>query len=50
MTQKKGQRILEATLYDGGLQSDHRYRTRNIPAAGSKKPAGEDMEQAKLDI
>ncbi len=50
MTQKKGQRILEAALYDGGLSGDHRYRTRNLPAAGSKRPVGEDMEQAKLDI
>ena len=50
MTQKKGQRILEVSLYKGELSGDHRYRTRNLPAAGSKKTAGEDAEQAKLDI
>ena len=50
MTQKKGQQILEASLYDGSLNGDHRYRTRNLPAAGSKKPAGEVAEQATLDI
>ena len=50
MTQKKGQQILEVSLYDGSLNGDHRYRTRNLPAAGSKKPAGEDAEQATLDI
>ncbi len=50
MTQKKGQRILEVSLYKGELKGDHRYRTRNLPAAGSKRPAGEDAEQASLDI
>ena len=50
MTQKKGQQILEVSLYDGSLNGDHRYRTRNLPAAGSKKPAGEDAEQVTLDI
>lgn len=50
MTQKKGQRILDVSLYDGSLVSDHRYRTRNLPAAGSKKPAGEGVSQEMLDI
>ena len=50
MTQKKGQQISEVSLYDGSLTGDHRYRTRNLPAAGSKKPAGEDAEQVTLDI
>lgn len=50
MTQKKGQRILDVSLYDGSLASDHRYRTRNLPAAGSKKPAGEGVSQEMLDI
>ncbi len=50
MTQKKGQQILEVSLYKGELNGDHRYRTRNLPAAGSKKPAGEDAEQVTLDI
>jgi len=51
MTQKKGQRILDVSLYEKGqLEGDHRYRTRNLPAAGSKKPVGGEAEQAKLDI
>ena len=50
MTQKKGQRISEALLYTKGeLDGDHRYRTRNLPAAGSKLPAG-TAEQAMLEI
>ena len=51
MTQKKGQRILEAVNYTKGeLDGDHRYRARNLPAAGSKKPTGTDAEQAKLEL
>ncbi len=50
MTQKKGQRILEALIYTKGeLDGDHRYRTRNLPAAGSKLPIG-TAEQAKLEL
>ncbi|MBQ6825718.1 MAG: topoisomerase IV [Clostridia bacterium] len=50
MTQKKGQRILEAVSYiKGDLETDHRYRTRNLPAAGSKLPTN-TAEQSKLDI
>jgi len=50
MTQKKGQRILEVSLYEkGGIDSDHRYRTRNLPAAGSKLPTGV-AEQEKMEI
>ena len=50
MTQKKGQRISEAVLYTkGDLEGDHRYRTRNLPAAGSKPPVG-TAEQARLEI
>ena len=41
MTQKKGQRIFSAELYsEGSLENPHRYRTRNLPAAGSLKPVG----------
>ena len=41
MTQKKGQRIFSAELYsEGRLENPHRYRTRNLPAAGSLKPVG----------
>ncbi len=51
MTQKKGQRILDVLVYEkDSILGDHRYRTRNLPAAGSKRPAGEDAEQAKLPI
>ena len=50
MTQKKGQRLLSAELYEkGSLESEHRYRTRNLPAAGSKLPTG-TAEQAKIEI
>ena len=50
MTQKKGQRISEVLLYEKGtLDSEHRYRTRNLPAAGQKKPTG-TAEQAMLDL
>ena len=50
MTQKKGQRISEVTFYEkGSLESEHRYRTKNLPAAGSKKPTG-TAEQEMLDL
>lgn len=50
MTQKKGQRLLSAETYvKGELEGDHRYRTRNLPAAGSKLPVG-TAEQAKLEL
>ena len=48
MTQKKGQRIFTAEIYeDGRLDSPHRYRTRNLPAAGSLKPQ-EKAEQLTI--
>ena len=41
MTQKRGQRLSEVGFYKkDSLEGDHRYRTRNLPAAGSKKPVG----------
>jgi len=50
MTQKKGQRLLSAETYvKGTLDGDNRYRTRNLPAAGSKLPVG-TAEQAKLEL
>ena len=50
MTQKKGQRISDVAIYTKGeLENDHRYRTRNLPAAGSKLPTG-TAEQVKLEI
>ena len=50
MTQKKGQRIFTAEEYvEGSLDNEHRYRTKNLPAAGSLK-VGETAKQARLDI
>ncbi len=50
MTQKKGQRVYSAELYTAGsMESEHRYRTKNLPAAGSFKPTGTAV-QSKLDI
>ena len=50
MTQKKGQRISNVSVYEKGtLESEHRYRTKNLPAAGNKKPVG-TAEQATLDL
>ncbi len=45
MTQKRGQRIFTAEKYvDGTLDKPHRYRARNLPAAGQKK-IEEESEQ-----
>ncbi|MEE1184830.1 MAG: DNA topoisomerase (ATP-hydrolyzing) subunit A [Acutalibacteraceae bacterium] len=50
MTQKKGQRLLSAELYNkGNMENEHRYRTRNLPAAGSK-PSEKTAEQIKMDL
>ncbi|MCQ2477989.1 MAG: DNA topoisomerase (ATP-hydrolyzing) subunit A [Clostridia bacterium] len=50
MTQKKGQRIFSAELYESGtLESEHRYRTKNLPAAGSKELIG-TASQATMDL
>ena len=50
MTQKKGQRILKADLYaKDTLPGDHRYRTRNLPAAGSKPLTGE-AKQTEIEL
>ena len=49
MTQKRGQRLLEAVKYsEGMLLKPHRYRTRSLPAAGSLPSADEQGEQLKL--
>ncbi|MBE6799457.1 MAG: topoisomerase IV [Ruminococcaceae bacterium] len=49
MTQKKGQRLFEVKRYtEGMLQKPHRYRTRNLPAAGSLPTAEEQGEQLKF--
>ncbi len=45
MTQKRGQRIFSAEVYkEGTLERPHRYRPKNLPAAGSVKKE-EDIEQ-----
>lgn len=51
MTQKKGQRVASVSLYEKGqLDGDHRYRTRSLPALGSKPVQIEKAQQEKLDI
>ena len=50
MTQKKGQRIYSVKVYEkGAYENEHRYRTKNLPAAGSiiQNTAG---KQEKMDI
>ena len=48
MTQKKGQRVVDAVIFNGeGLEKPHRYRTKSLPAAGSLKTAN-DNEQISL--
>ena len=50
MTQKKGQRVFTAEKYvKDSLESEHRYRTKNLPAAGSLKQSG-TAKQTALDI
>ncbi len=49
MTQKKGHRIHSVKVYNQNLENDHRYRTKNLPAAGSTKPTGA-VKQTKMDI
>ena len=50
MTQKKGQRIYTVEVYNKGtLENEHRYRTKNLPAAGSVKQSS-SAAQTQLDI
>lgn len=50
MTQKKGQRIYTVKVYKAGkLENEHRYRTKNLPAAGSLQPK-DSAAQTKLDL
>ncbi len=45
MTQKRGQRIFSAEKYvEGSIEKAHRYRPKNLPAAGNVKKE-EDIEQ-----
>ncbi len=49
MTLKKGQRVLEVRPYTEGMfQKPHRYRTRNLPAAGALPTAEDAGEQMSL--
>ena len=49
MTQKKGQRIYNSEIYtEGKLLKPHRYRTRNLPAAGSFMSSDEKAEQMSI--
>ena len=51
MTQKRGQKLISAENYTKGeLEGDHRYRARNLPAAGNKRPASDGAEQVKLEL
>ncbi|MBQ8741175.1 MAG: topoisomerase IV [Clostridia bacterium] len=50
MTQKKGQRIFTAEAYvKDSLDNPHRYRTKNLPAAGALPQTGKATQTA-LDI
>lgn len=50
MTQKKGQRIFTAEPYVAeSLDNEHRYRTKNLPAAGALPQTGKATQTA-LDI
>ena len=50
MTQKKGQRLSSVKNYKAGrFEDEHRYRTKNLPAAGSMPQTGK-ATQTKLDI
>ena len=50
MTQKKGQRIFSVETYvTDSLENPHRYRTKNLPAAGALPQKGQATQTA-LDI
>lgn len=50
MTQKKGQRVYTVKTYKAGrLDDEHRYRTKNLPAAGSMPQTGKST-QTKMNI
>lgn len=49
MTQKKGQHVVSAKVYtEGFLQKPHRYRAKNLPAAGSLLSSEDAGNQLKL--
>ena len=46
MTQKKGHRLAEVTVYKSGtFEKEHRYRTKTLPAAGALPQSSELGEQ-----
>ena len=50
MTQKKGQRVFSAAVYnEGELVTPHRHRARNLPAAGSM-PSADEQKAEQLSI
>jgi DNA gyrase subunit A len=50
MTQKKGHKVYSVSIYEKGtLDNEHRYRTRNLPAAGAL-PAKNQAQQAEMDL
>ena len=50
MSLKKGHRVESVSdVKEGQFAKPSRYRTKNLPAAGSLKPTG-SAEQAKMDI
>ena len=49
MTQKRGQKVSSVRVYqEGFLAKPHRFRAKNLPAAGSLPTPAEDAEQLKL--
>ncbi len=51
MTQKRGQSLVSATLYaPNQLPSDHRYRTKSLPAVGQKPTGTAPATQESLEL
>jgi len=49
MTQKKNQHVSSIRLYqEGFLSKPHRYRAKNLPAAGGLPSADDQPDQLKL--
>ncbi len=49
MTLKKGQRVIKARLYrEGEFAKPHRYKAKNLPAAGALLSAEDEAEQITL--
>ena len=51
MTQKRGQKIESARLYSPGMiKGEHRHRSKNLPAAGSKPTADTGDNQSEIEL